>query len=149
VPYHTVSITLLILCFQLSSIEPSPVALSQFSIEPLTNTIWGTFLWIQAIRMYKQFGLQAIVCSLSLLYISLFGFEETLHNEVACLFFVSSLVLVFFRSIRDCLVILLCCSLALILKEGYLFAEITFFICMSVFNQLEQYRDTQLGDRKF
>ena len=141
---HTVSVFVLILCFQLSAVSPTDGALSEFSSYSQTNNLWFTFLWVQATHIYinyiqgnkKKDKYLAIVCSLSLAYISFYGIGECLHNEVALLFFASFLLFFSLRSKLASLTVLCLMLLSLVLFKGYAPAELIFYGFSVMFNLL-------------
>ena len=151
---HTVSVFILILCFQLSAVSPISGALSEFSSDNQVSSLWFTFLWIQATHIYinyihgnkKKDKYLVIVCSLSLVYISFYGIDEPFHNEVALLFFISFLLFFFFRSRLASLTTLCMALLSLVLFKGYAPAELIFYSFSVIFNLLGHYRSIQLED---
>jgi len=137
------SITLILLCFYLSELNVISGALSEFSYHYYANILWVILLWIQALSLALQYRytIEGWVCSLSLLYISLYSFGEFLHNEVAVLFFLSSCVIAFRSSYKTGTGILLVSLPFLFLCEGYAMFELTFCLLLNIIIQQERCRN--------
>lgn len=137
------SLVLIVICFILSDVNIFNGALSEFSAHNKSIIPWTITLHIQAVGFLVQYKkIEAWVCSLSLLYISLYGLGEFLHNEVAVLFFLSCLVLVFRYSYKTGTGILLISLSFLFLFKGYAMFELVFCVLVNAFIQQVHYRNT-------